>query len=87
MLTTCKGSDAVSISEPTLLDEIATDVADRVCQMVVELLDRTSPDDQPEMMLVTGDELHDIVCQAIQAADAEWQSKCSARIKATNDGK
>lgn len=68
----------MSVSEPTPLEEIATDVADRVCQMVTELPDRTSPDDQPEMMLVTGQELHDIVCQAIEAADAKWMASLSA---------
>lgn len=64
----------MSTSEPTLLEEIAGDVAGRVCQLVADLPDRTSPDDQPEMMLVTGDELHDIVCQAVE--DSAHIVKC-----------
>lgn len=38
-----------------------TSAAGRVVQAVAELPDRTSLDDWPEAMLVTGDELHDIV--------------------------
>jgi hypothetical protein len=41
---------------------------------VAELPDRTSPEDQPDMMLVTADELRSIVCAALTrvppAADA-----------------
>lgn len=43
------------------------ELADRICRDVADLPDRTSPDDQPEMMLVTGDELHGIVMNALEA--------------------
>jgi hypothetical protein len=62
----------MSTSESTLLDDISAEVADKVCRMVAELPDRDSPGDQPEMMLVTHQELRDIVCQAIEDADTEW---------------
>jgi hypothetical protein len=39
--------------------------ADKVCLAVSELPDRTSPDDWPEAMIVTADELHLIVTEAI----------------------
>lgn len=35
--------------------------ADRIIQRVAELPDRTSPDDWPEAMLVTSEELRDII--------------------------
>lgn len=41
-------------------------VAARVVQDVAELPDRTSPDDWPEAMLVTADELTAIVERALQ---------------------
>jgi hypothetical protein len=47
-----------------------------IIREVSELPDRTSPDDQHDMMLVTADELHKIVSDALAAADAvdggEW---------------
>lgn len=43
------------------------ELADRICRDVADLPDRTSPDDQPEMMLVTGEELHGIVMNALEA--------------------
>lgn len=36
-------------------------IADGIVKGVAELPDRTSPDDQPDMMLVTADELTEIV--------------------------
>lgn len=35
--------------------------ADRICQRVAELLDRCSPEEWPEAMLVTADELRAII--------------------------
>ena len=44
-------------------------------QRVAELPDRTSPDDWPEAMLVTADELRVILADALEAAQrAGWQS-------------
>lgn len=43
-------------------------IADYICQDVAELPDRTSPADQPEMMLVTRDELYSIICYALERA-------------------
>lgn len=42
-------------------------IADRIVLDVAELPDRTSPDDWPEAMLVTGEELHWIVLEALKA--------------------
>lgn len=42
-----------------------TVLADRVVQMVAELPDRTSPEDWPEAMLVTADELRDVLVAAL----------------------
>lgn len=41
----------------------------RIVQGVAEMPDRDSPEDQPEMMLVTGEELRDIVAEAFEHAD------------------
>jgi hypothetical protein len=43
----------------------ATIIAERVVRDVAELPDRTSPDDQPDMMLVTAEELKGIVINAV----------------------
>lgn len=43
-------------------------IAERVCQRVVELPDRTSPADWPEAMLVTRAELWDIVFDELRDA-------------------
>lgn len=45
-------------------------IATAVCQSVAELPDRNSPEDWPEAMLVTADELHMIVREAIAAQQA-----------------
>lgn len=57
-------------SIPQLPERILTsaDVAASVCRTVAELPDRNSPEDWPEAMLVTHDELSQIVLDAI----AEW---------------
>lgn len=41
--------------------------ADRIVQRVAELPDRTSPDDWPEAMLVTAEELWEIVTSELAA--------------------
>lgn len=55
------------------LDEAAMEARKRfisnIIQMVCEIPDRTSPDDQPEMMLVTGEDLDNIVSIAFERAD------------------
>lgn len=43
-------------------------IATRICQSVAEIPDRSSPDDWPEAMLVTADELHTIVMCALALA-------------------
>jgi hypothetical protein len=43
-------------------------LADNVCRAVAELPDRTSPTDWPEAMLVTHDELFDIVIECLRLA-------------------
>ncbi len=40
---------------------IVRSIADRVAREVAELPDRTSPEDYPDAMLVTGDELRGII--------------------------
>ena len=47
-------------------EQMVERVASRVVQEVCELGDRTSPDDWPEAMLVTGEELHAIVIAALK---------------------
>lgn len=47
--------------DPAKIDRIATSIVREVC----ELPDRNSPDDEPEMLLVTCDELHGIVIAEI----------------------
>jgi hypothetical protein len=46
--------------------EEAVEFAARIVLAVCEIPDRNSPDDQPEMMLVTPDELRSIVCAALE---------------------
>lgn len=58
-----EGADIVVVPE-----EVARDIADRVLREVCELPDRTSPEGQPEMLLVTVDELHGIVEDACRLA-------------------
>lgn len=41
-------------------------IATSICQTVAEIPDRSSPDDQPDMMLVTADELITIVLCALE---------------------
>ena len=50
--------------------KVADTIATAACQRVAELPDRDSPADWPEAMLVTGDELHMIVREAVIEAQA-----------------
>ncbi|MCP1550652.1 MULTISPECIES: hypothetical protein [Methylorubrum] len=43
-------------------------IADRLVVDACELPDRTSPEDQPEMLLITGEELHGFLMQAMEEA-------------------
>ena len=44
----------------------ALDTANSICRAVAELPDRNSPEDWPEAMLVTHDELKDIILEAMK---------------------
>lgn len=46
-------------------------IADAICLEVCELPDRTSPDDWPEALLVTAEELHAICAALIRQRDRE----------------
>ncbi|MFZ5713077.1 MAG: hypothetical protein ACOY3N_09575 [Bradyrhizobium sp.] len=48
--------------DPDVLREA---LAAEICRAVAELPDRTSPEDRPDMMLVTADELFDILCDRL----------------------
>ena len=51
--------------------EIAKECGEKIALFIAELSDRTSPDDQPEMMLVTSEEIIDLVTeQFTEFADA-----------------
>lgn len=50
--------------------QVADTIATSACQRVAELPDRDSPADGPESMLVTGDELHMIVREAVIEAQS-----------------
>lgn len=54
------------------------DLVRRIVERVAELPDRTSPDDQPEMMLVTGDELAAIIETVWEEAGVAWGVVSSA---------
>lgn len=51
-------------------DKRAAAIAALIVRDVAEIPDRCSPDDQPEMMLVTSDELTDIVMRRLAAQNA-----------------
>lgn len=73
-------------ADPVSPTRIAPEI-DKIIQRVAELPDRTSPDDWPEAMLVTSDELRQILCDALAAeptriAEVEqerveyWRNEC-----------
>lgn len=53
-------------TEAELLEAVDR-VANDVCRDVCELPDRSSPEDQPSMLLVTTDELHGIVAERVSS--------------------
>lgn len=53
----------------------ASVIADQIVQRVVELPDRSSPEDWPEAMLVTGPELLAIVTEEIEAARGKEEAQ------------
>jgi hypothetical protein len=55
--------------EEPMLEQEAKKIAESVVREVCELSDRSSPDDWPEAMLVTGEELHAIVVQVLVAGE------------------
>jgi hypothetical protein len=59
-------------------------LADRIVLAVAELPGRSSPEDQPEMMLVSDTELREIIISAIEEAPEEpkpiGKCKCGAPI-------
>jgi hypothetical protein len=67
-------------------------LAERVVQQVAELPDRTSPDDWPEAMLVTSDELKAIVLAALAAPPSAQEDAIDplqqllARLQANHGG-
>ncbi len=57
-----EAADAQALHEQAEAEAFAAAVVLDVC----EIPDRNSPDDQPEMMLVTGPELHSIVMRQFE---------------------
>ena len=49
-------------------EQRASELANEISRDVAELPDRTSPDDWPEAMLVTGEELHSLIIERFTAA-------------------
>lgn len=56
-----KATMSISPEVRSWLDDLHSRIAEEIVREVAELPDRTSPEDQPEMMLVTADELKAIV--------------------------
>ncbi len=56
------------------------EIARIIVQNVAELSDRSSPEDRPELMLVTADELRDIVLQALPAIPSPTAQTALQRI-------
>lgn len=59
-------------------------IAERIVVGVAEIPDRNSPDDQPEMMLVTDKELRGIVINALEDHAARQEQKASAEPTASS---
>ncbi len=63
-------------------------LVEQIVREVAELPDRTSPDDWPEAMLVTADEIGTIIRAALATAQvgaADWQAKCKEYADALFD--
>lgn len=67
---------AAALSPATVAQPVT--VADRVVRMVGEMDDRTSPEDWPEAMLVTGEELHAFILLAFEQ-EAEAAQHCASQ--------
>lgn len=61
-------------------DKRAAEIAALIVRDVAEIPDRCSPDDQPEMMLVTSDELTAIVLRRLAAADVRRPRRRRRRL-------
>ncbi|WP_295537900.1 ASCH/PUA domain-containing protein [uncultured Pseudacidovorax sp.] len=64
----CEGTGFTPVEQPAASTVPATDIGARICRAVAELPDRNSPEDWPEAMLVTHDELLAIVVAEMQDA-------------------
>lgn len=62
----------------------ATRFADNAVSWLCELPDRTSPDDEPEMCLVTGEELHEYLVEAFTEAFTQLQAQLATVVEAVN---
>lgn len=57
------------------------DIVERVILQVVELPGRSSPEDQPEMMLVTDAELREILSDVFETAIKDERERCAKVIE------
>jgi hypothetical protein len=60
---------AISKAVRTWLQDLHERIAEEIIREVSELPDRTSPADQPDMMLVTADELRGIILSNLAEND------------------
>lgn len=65
-------AEAAENAPASVLSDLADDIATDVVQMVCDMDDRSSPEDRPEMMLVTGPELRTFVLTALGNASARF---------------
>ena len=61
----CGGSGHVGDTQPAAPQGDANAIATSLCQRVAEFDDRTSPPEYPEMMLITWEELHGLIVEAL----------------------
>lgn len=59
------GPSAFELQTARIVLAQAEQRADAIVRAVAELPDRTSPEDWPEVMLVTADELHSIIVRVL----------------------
>lgn len=64
----------------------ARKIADKLEREICELPDRTSPDDMPDMMLVTGKELRDLILDIVTTEITESLSADNMRHKYRQKG-
>ena len=75
---------AVQPANSTRDHDAVAEVASQVCRAVAELPDRNSPDDWPDAMLVTHEELRAIVLEALEAAGRVQQAEPVGEIYSHN---